>query len=113
MTQAKTEFATNIADRVRVVEHAIDTALADASLLIHDLTRHRVGAGFAAQAGHRALAYSHAAQSALMEARNQIILAHNRLALEAHNMGVEVSASGPLEDKPKFPGTRTMETIPA
>lgn len=113
MTKAKTEFAANVADRLRAVEHAIDAAIADACLLTHDMTRHRVNAGFAAQVGHQALTHANLLQTALLEARSQAIHAHDRLAREARVMGIEATASGPLEDKPKFPGSRTMETITA
>lgn len=102
--QTRIDFATNAARRLRAAEHTLDSAIADSSLLLHDLTRHRVEAGFAAQAGHQAVLSIHAAQNALIEARTQLVAAHDRLYREARAMRVPLTNVGPLEDKPAPPG---------
>lgn len=102
--QTRTDFAANTARRLRTVEHSLDSAIADSSLLLHDLTRHRAEAGFAVQAGHQAVLSIHAAQAALVEARTQLVAAHDRLYREAKAMRVPITNVGPLEDKPDRPG---------
>jgi len=83
------EFATMVAGRMRTAEHSLDQTFADFSLMMHDLTRHRAQAGFAAQTGHRALMEAHAAQTSLLQARTQIIDAHNLLARDARRLGLD------------------------
>lgn len=109
--QTRTDFAANAARRLRTVEHSLDGAIADACLLLHDLTRHRAEAGFAVQAGHKAVLALHAAQSAMVDARTQLVSAHDRLQREARVMGVAVTAVGPLEDKPDRPGVRPERQV--
>ncbi|WAC59622.1 hypothetical protein [Brevundimonas sp. SL130] len=95
----KTEFANLIARRLQTAEQAVDQALAEISLLTHDMTRHRAGARFAAQAGHQALIDAHAAASALVEGRSRLVASHDRLARTARVLGIAITAGGPLEGK--------------
>lgn len=95
----KTEFANMIALRLHAAEQAVDTALAEISLLTHDMTRHRAGASFAAQAGHQALVDAQAAATALVEGRSRLVASHDRLDRTARALGIIVTAGGPLEGK--------------
>lgn len=95
----KTEFANMIALRLHAAEQAVDTALAEISLLTHDMTRHRAAASFAAQAGHQALVDAQAAASALVEGRSRLVASHDRLDRTARALGIVVTAGGPLEGK--------------
>lgn len=95
----KTDFANLIAQRLQTAEQALDQALAEISLLTHDMTRHRAGASFAAQAGHQALIDAHAAAGALVEGRTRLVASHDRLARTARALGIAVTAGGPLEGK--------------
>jgi hypothetical protein len=104
----KTEFANLIARRLQTAEQALDQALAEISLLTHDMTRHRAGARFAAQAGHLALIDAHAAASALVEGRSRLVASHDRLARTARVLGIAVTAGGPLEGKDQ-PATRAAQ----
>ncbi len=95
----KTDFANLIARRLQTAEQALDQALAEISLLTHDMTRHRAGARFAAQAGHQALVDVQAAAGALVEGRSRLVASHDRLARIARTLGIIVTAGGPLEGK--------------
>lgn len=95
----KTEFANLIARRLQTAEQAVDQALAEISLLTHDMTRHRASARFAAQAGHQALIDVHAAAGALVEGRSRLVASHDRLARTARVLGLSITAGGPLEGK--------------
>jgi hypothetical protein len=107
MTNHKTDFATMIAGRLRDAEHALDQALSDVALLSHDFTRHRADAGFAPQSGHQAFLDIQAGVAAMTEARTRLIAAHDRFAREAKVLGVQWTATGPWEQKPKPPtGTK-------
>lgn len=102
----KTAFANQIAQRLNAAEQALDQALAEISLLTHDMTRHRADANLAAQAGHLALVDAQAAASALIEGRARLIASHDRLARTARVLGIAVTAGGPLEGKDQ-PAPRT------
>ena len=99
----KTQFATMIASRLQAAEQANDAASADIGLLIHDLTRHRAHAGFAAQAGHQALENARAALNASVDARARLIDAHNILSRTARRLGVDYITAGPGEGKDQPP----------
>lgn len=99
----KTDFANLIAARLRVAEQSLDAAAADVGLLVHDLTRHRADAGFAAQAGHEALRRTRDALSALVDGRTGLIDAHNILSRTARALRVEYTDVGPGEGKDQPP----------
>lgn len=98
--QEKTEYAINIATRVRTAEHELDATIAAFSLLSHDMTRYRAEAGFAAQMGHMAFLEVHQALGGLVQVRSTVISAHNRLAKEARKLGLDIALMGP-ETKPE------------
>ena len=105
-----TDFANLLATRLQSAEAALDGALAEVSLLTHDMTRHRLSANFAAQAGHQALIDTQLATAALIEARSRLIASHDRLSREAKVYGLKVTAGGPLEGKDQPPKTPIAPT---
>ena len=101
----KTDFANLLATRLQNAEQALDGALAEITLLTHDMTRHRISANFAAQAGHQALVDAQLATAAMVEARSRLIASHDRLSREARVYGLTITAGGPLEGKDQPPTT--------
>ena len=99
-TMDKIIFASRLATKIRATEHAIDGAIAAASELAAEMATGRIQAGFAAQAGHKALVNILEAVGALGEARTRMIASHDRLAIDARRMGIEVEMAGPWERKP-------------
>jgi hypothetical protein len=93
------DYANHIAERIQTAERSIDDAIADLSLLTHDLTRHRADHRLAARVGQQALLDATAATQTLTQARAQVVSCHTNLSRTARAMGWHVTAGGPWEGK--------------
>jgi hypothetical protein len=71
--------ALRIGRRLNASENGIDTAISEIAALTGELASARLATGTPAATGHSALAFVAAAQAKLVEARRQMILAHEGL----------------------------------
>lgn len=93
--------ATVIASDLRALEHKIDETLAQAGLLLQNLSNGRMASGFSATVGQPVFDSLGQAIPAAMVLRGHVVDAHNGLAKTARRMGVNTTTLGPFEDKPK------------
>jgi hypothetical protein len=80
MSKHRTEIAVQVTRSLHASEDAIDTALAQVAKFVAEMPAARMEARFAAAVGQDALAQAIAALTALSEAREAMVKAHDALA---------------------------------
>ncbi len=94
MLNQRLNAAREIADQLFAAERAIDDAVAQVAALTACMPRARMEANIAANVGHAALERSANTMSALIEARREIIAAHEALAEAKDQVGLRTVAVG-------------------
>lgn len=100
----RVEIARDVAARLFEAEDSIDGSLKQASRLMGTMIDARRDMGLAAVVGEDVIQRTAAAISALAGAREEIVRAHDALALTRDKLGFRTTALGAL-DKPDDPGT--------
>ena len=101
-----------LAARLYTAEAAIDRAMAESAALAAALPGARADAYLSAVTGQRAFSGAAATNSALAEARGQLVQTHNTLTALARKLGLDALASGPIDkpgDRPPVGGSLCPE----
>lgn len=99
MLNQRLNAARTINDQLKIAEHAIDKALSEAATLAAFMPQARVDANVAAEIGQVALERTHAAFSALVTARGELIAAHQELSVVKDQIGLRTIGLGGGEYK--------------
>lgn len=86
--------AQQINEQLMTTERAIDAAVTEAAALAACMPRARMDANIAAEVGHAALQRSAAAIAALIQARGEIVAAHQELAAVKIEVGLRTVSLG-------------------
>lgn len=101
MLNTRLTAAREVAACLIASERAIDAAVTQVSMLTACMPRVRVTANLGAEVGQDALERSAAAFTKLIDARREIIAAHQELSAVQTRIGLDAFAIGGLEDKSK------------
>ena len=86
-------------DQLHATERAIDAAIMEAAAFTAAMPRARMEANIAAEVGQAAIERSAAAFAALIEARREIVAAHQELAAVKDQIGLRTVALGGMHYK--------------
>ena len=100
MLNQRLNAAREIADQLFAAERAIDDAVAQVAALTACMPRARMEANIAATVGHAALERSASTMAALIQARGEIIAAHEALAEAKDQIGLRTVAVGGMYKGP-------------
>lgn len=99
MLNARLAAANEVAALLKSSELAIDEAVTQVSMLTACMPRVRVEANFAAEVGHEAIERAAASFAKLIDARREIIAAHQELSAVQGRIGLAAFAIGGLGSK--------------
>lgn len=102
MPKHRREIAIQVAKSLHASENAIDAALTQVANFVAQMPAARQEAKFAACVGQDAMAQAVAALTALNNAREAMVKAHDALADVRDNFGIPMGF-GSLGDKPDYP----------
>ncbi len=88
-----------IARRLHATEHALDTAMQAASLLLHTMIEGRVDQGLAAEVGQAEIDHVIGTLTGLAAARRSVVASHTGLAVIAEQTGLGWRMDGSQERK--------------
>lgn len=112
MLNQRLNAARQINDQLHATERAIDAAVMEAAALAACMPRARMEANIAAEVGQAAIERSAAAFAALIEARREIVAAHQELSAVKDQIGLRTVALGGMGYKgPKAHGLTVVENV--
>jgi hypothetical protein len=94
----RTEAALALQSDLRALKKVIEQAMAGTLALSGRFIEERAGAALPVALGHAALNELAAANSGITQALGHVITAHRELAKAAGDVGVQITAWGPVED---------------
>lgn len=102
--ESRASLAVLMTHDLRTIEHTIDDTLTAYGLGLANMTEGRRRAGLAAQAGQEGLEAFARALALTVDARSEIVRAHDAFAREARKLRIPITMN-PLETKPDTPET--------
>lgn len=105
------QFAGVVAADLKQTEAAIDHAIAQVATLMNTLVTGRMNADLPAAAGQQVIAKVSEAVAAVIEGRQQVVVAHRMLEVTGKKLGVEPSLGGPFEPKPDLPKVAELQGV--
>ena len=101
---SRQQIGESLASQLYRTEAAIDSAVREAATLVASLPTARSEAYLSAITGQRTFDSTASSLAALVQARSNMVDAHNSLSALARKLGLEALAVGPV-DKPENPPT--------
>lgn len=112
MPKHRREVAIQVARSLYASEDAIDAALTQVATFVAQMPAARQDAKFAASVGQDAMAQAVAALTALNNAREAMVKAHDALAEVRDQFGIPMNF-GHIGDKPAYPPKQSQVDMPA
>lgn len=112
MSKQRKEVAVQVTRSLYASEDAIDSALTQVAKFVAQLPAARQEARFAACVGQDAIAQAISAMTALNDAREAMVKAHEALAVVRDQFNISPVAFGSHPDKPAYPNQASLNVVP-
>jgi hypothetical protein len=113
MPKHRREIAVQVAQSLHATEAAIDGAIAKAAEFVGLMPMARMEARFAASVGQDAMNQAIAAMTALAQARQAMVAAHEALAVVQDQFHLGPLNFGSLGEKPAYPNQAMLRVVAA